>query len=90
MDTGKHAMVIRADARAMGAVTALNTTYRRKPRLNRALSDTICTRADGTQYIIGRRDKNAPAKKKTHYISPQPHRIVAADLPNAAGNITYD
>lgn len=86
-----HKMMIRADARAMGAVTALNTTYRRKPRLNRALSDTICTRADGTQYIIGRRDKNTPRKKSpTHYISPRPHHITAADLPNAAGNITYD
>lgn len=94
MDTDKldrHAMVIRADARAMGAVTALNTTHRRKPRLNRALSDCICTMPDGSQRIIARRDSATPRKTKTHFISPAPvSRITAADLPNAAGNIAYD
>lgn len=33
MTTQNHAMVIRADARAMGAVTALSTTNRRKPSM---------------------------------------------------------
>lgn len=44
-----HEMVIRSDARAMGAVTALNTTNRRKPRASaRALTDCVCYNADGT------------------------------------------
>jgi hypothetical protein len=36
-----HAMVIRADAKAMGAVTALSFTHRRKPRTSAPASECI-------------------------------------------------
>lgn len=90
-NTSRHAMVIRADARAMGAVTALNTTHRRKPRLSKALSDTLVTRADGSQYWIARRN-NRNAQRRVAQTATREHvaHITAASLPNAAGNITYD
>lgn len=90
-DNNRHAMVIRADARAMGAVTALDTTYRRKPRMSKALSDTLVTRADGSQYWIARRNnRNAQRRVARATIIEQVRTITAASLPNAAGNITYD
>jgi len=48
-------MVIRADARAMGAVTALSFTNRRKPRTRVAATDCKVTRADGSVYTIAAR-----------------------------------
>lgn len=92
MNTTRHAMIVRSDARAMGAVTALGPAMRSKPRMGRALTDTICTRADGSQYIIARRNNRNAAKRvaRATIIAEVAHRTTAADLPNAAGNLTYD
>lgn len=63
----KHGIMVRADARALGAVTALSTTYRRSPRLtaravclahdahfkNERYAGCRITRADGTSELIG-------------------------------------
>lgn len=63
----KHGIVVRADARALGAVTALSTTYRRTARLtaravclahdiaegNERYAGCKITRADGTTELVG-------------------------------------
>lgn len=67
MHERKHGVVVRADARAMGAVSAFSTTYRRKPRLtaravciahdvhfkNERYGGCRTTRADGTTELTG-------------------------------------
>lgn len=64
-----HEMMIPQDGKAYGVVTGLRRGFNGKPpRSNTvALSDTIVTRADGTQYIIPRntRTSSAPRKSRT-------------------------
>lgn len=58
-----HAMLVRADARALGAITALNTTYRRTPR-SRTLALTPCV--SNLTGVMGRK----PGKSTTEQDIP--------------------
>lgn len=59
-----HKMMIRADARAMGAVTALSTTNRRKARTYTRASTCISyTMADKSDAVIFRAER---AERKIH------------------------
>ena len=73
-----HAMVIRADARAMGAVTALSTTNRRKPRTYTSASECISYK-DGVATIFRAASKTR-TRKPNRVTFDAPHRITAADL----------
>jgi hypothetical protein len=68
-----HAMVIRADAKAMGAVTALSTTNRRKPRTSAPASECISYFAeDKSDARIFRATRSTSVRK------PNRRRVIIA------------
>ena len=82
MNDDKHAMVIRADARAMGAVTALNTTNRRKPRTYVSASECISyympDKSDAVLFKSARAERRATSRRSSSANAPK--RMSAADL----------
>jgi hypothetical protein len=75
-------MVIRADARAMGAVTALNTTNRRKPRTYVSASECIsyhlADKSDAVIFRSARAERRATTKRSSS--ANVPKRLTAADI----------
>jgi hypothetical protein len=76
-----HKMVIRADARAMGAVTALSTTYRRKPRTYTSASTCIsyhnADKSDAVIFRSARAERRATTKVAS---ATAPKRMMSYDL----------
>jgi hypothetical protein len=79
-----HAMVVRSDARAMGAITALSAPMRRKPNMsdyrtgNRAGECISYFKADRSDAVIFRAERiNKPNRRFT---PERAHRITCADL----------
>lgn len=64
-----HAMLVRSDARALGAITAINTTYRRKPR-SRTVALTPCV--SNLKGVMGGRS----GKRTTGQVSIEAPAIV--------------
>lgn len=63
----RHEMMIPQDGKAYGVVTGLRRGFNGKPpRSNTvALTDTLCTRADGTQYVIARNTRKSGTTRKS-------------------------
>lgn len=75
----RDAMVVREDARAMGATTALRPGGTRRPRVSQQASPCLVTRADGSQYVIASKQVTRTIARKQVASLPA-HRITAADL----------
>lgn len=79
-----HAMVVRADARALGAITALGAPMRRKPNTsdyrtgNRAGECISYFKADRSDAVIFRAERTK--KPNRTFIDNSRRRITAADL----------
>lgn len=81
-----HAMVVRADARAIGAITALGAPMRRKPNTtdyrtgNRAGECISYFNADRSDATIFRASRTRKPNRRSNVVAEVSHRITAADL----------
>jgi hypothetical protein len=70
-----HAMVVRADARAMGAVTALSTTNRRKPRTyvraSECISYMLTDKSDAIIFKSARAERRATTTRSSSANAPK-------------------
>lgn len=84
----RHAMVIRADARAMGAVTATRVGGERKrARTHQKFSPVLVTRADGSQSVITR-TRTTDGRSKKVYVPVQRDIRMVNGVPTLVDAVT--